>query len=194
MGTRALRTPLTMAVLSLLHEEPRHPYQMQTLLRERHVGSTVKLRGGSLYDAVARLEKAGLVRAVETVRPGARPERTVYEITPAGRELMGELVREYLGTVAREFPVFPAGLAHILDVPSAEAADLLRRRVGALRAEFDDVAARLEELRELPRVVLLEVEYTQRLRRTEIEWIESVVRDIETGELAWLDTPSPRDP
>jgi DNA-binding PadR family transcriptional regulator len=88
MSLRALRTPLTMAILSLLREEPRHPYALQAQLRYRHVGEVVKLRGGSVYDAVRRLQSAGLVSEQETNRAGARPERTVYATTEQGEELL----------------------------------------------------------------------------------------------------------
>lgn len=189
MALRALRTPLTMAVLGLLEEQPRHPYEMQSLLRERHVGMVVKLRGGSLYDAVRRLAGAGLIEAVETGRSGARPEHTVYRITDAGVELLDSLLREYVGTVVPEFPVFPAGLAYILHFTPDEAVDLLRQRRDALQAEYDDIASHQTEFDELPRVVLLEVEYGQRLRKTEIAWLKGVIHDIESGELAWLEKP-----
>lgn len=190
MALRALRTPLTMALLGLLRERPRHPYEMQATLREREVGMVVKLRGGSLYDAIRRMEGAGLIEAVQTGRSGARPEHTVYRPTAAGLELLDELLREYVGTVVPEFPVFPAGLAHILHFTPAEAAELLRQRRDALRAEHDDIATRLSKL-EVPRVVVLEVEYAQRIRATEIAWLEDVIHDIENGELPW---PSPSRP
>ncbi|WP_020575283.1 PadR family transcriptional regulator [Actinopolymorpha alba] len=184
---RALRTPLTMAVLSLLREQPRHPYEMQALVRERHIGEVVKLRGGSLYDAIRRLERAGLVQPVETTRAGTRPERTVYAITDSGRETLRSLVREYVGTPAEEYPTFTAGLAHLLNLDRDEVALLLQSRIDALQAELDDTDRHLTPLQRagVPRIVLLEVEYTQTLRRTEIEWLRQVVRAIEAGALPW---------
>lgn len=188
MATRAIRTPLTMAVLTLLRERPRHPYDMQAILRDRYVGEVVKLRGGSLYDAIRRLEAAGLLAAVETNRAGARPERTVYAITDAGEELLDALVEEYLGTVAEEYPVFSAGLAHILNVQPAKAIELLSQRIDALQARFDEVAKALTTLRRdgLPRVVTVEAEYAQTMRKAEIRWLRTAVHDIETGDLPWL--------
>ena len=48
---------------------------------------------GSLYGVVESLEKRGLVTPQETVREGRRPERTVYEITEAGRHRDERLAR-----------------------------------------------------------------------------------------------------
>lgn len=143
MPPRALRTPLTLAVLSLLRESPRHPYETQALVRERHVDEVVKLRGGSLYDAIRRLTAAGLIAAVETERAGARPERTVYAITDSGATLVDDLVRGYLRTPAREHPVFVTGLAYILNVDAATAAGLLRERLRAIQATYDEIAGQL---------------------------------------------------
>jgi DNA-binding PadR family transcriptional regulator len=189
MALRALRTPLTMAVLSLLREQPRHPYELQGLLRERHVGEVVKLRGGSLYDSVRRLHQAGLVEPVETSRSGGRPERTAYAITAAGRELLGALVREYVGVPAQEFPVFAAGLAHVLNLDAREAVDLLSARAHALRTELDDTERLLEPLRAagMARAVLLEVEYAQTMRRAELHWLHQITDAIRDGTLPWID-------
>lgn len=188
MATRALRTPLTMAVLSLLRERSRHPYDMQAVLRERRVGMFVKLRGGSLYDAIRRLESAGLLKPVGTSRSGTRPERTTYAITKAGRELLDSLVEEYLGTVADEYPVFVAGLAHILNVQPDKAVELLTNRLEAVRRRYDEFEEGLASLGPdgPPRLALLEAEYAQAMRKAEIAWLRTVIRDIENGELPWL--------
>lgn len=187
MTLRALRTPLTLAVLSMLRQQPRHPYEMQVLLRERHTAEVVKLRGGSLYDAIGRLHKAGLLEPVDTQRSGARPERTVYAITPAGRALLEDLIGQYLSTPAQEYPVFMAGLAHVANVTATEAAALLRQRVVAVQAEYDRVAGLLAG-RELPRIVVLETEYAQVLRQAELDWLRRVTQDIDTGVLEWFHT------
>lgn len=188
MPPRALRTPLTLAVLSLLRERPRHPYEIQALLRERHIDQVVKMRGGSLYDAIGRLADAGLISTVSSERAGARPERTVYAITAEGTAVADALVRDYLRTPAQDFPVFATGLAHILTLDAATAADLLRERREAIRAAHDGTARRLAaDTAGLPRVVTLEVEYAQALRVAELAWLDRVVHDIDAGALPWLD-------
>lgn len=186
---RALHTPVTMAVLGLLREGPRHPYELRAILRERHVGDVVRLRGGSIYDVIERLERTGHVAAVDTHRRGGRPERTLYALTGAGRDLLDKLVRAYVGTVADEYPVFAAGLAHVAHLGSAEAAALLTARADALERRWRETSAAVEHARDsgLPRLVLLETEYAQTARRAELEWLRGVVRDIESGALAWID-------
>ncbi|WP_327290519.1 PadR family transcriptional regulator [Streptomyces sp. NBC_01198] len=191
MPPGALRTPLTLAVLSLLRERPRHPYEIQALVRERHVDQVVKMRGGSLYDAIARLAEAGLISPVTSERSGARPERTVYAITAEGTSLAEVLLREYLRFPAQDYPVFVAGLAHILALDAATAAGLLRERRDAIRGTHDGVARQLAaDTGGLPRVVTLEAEYAQALRVAELAWLDRVVHDIDAGALPWPAVPA----
>ena len=79
-------TPLALVVLGLLRERPMHPYEMQQTIRDEHTDQVIKLRAGSLYHTVERLQTLELITAVETARAGRRPERTVYAITEEGRD------------------------------------------------------------------------------------------------------------
>ncbi|WP_459546243.1 PadR family transcriptional regulator [Nocardia sp. X0981] len=182
---RALETPLTLAVLTLLAERPRHPYDMKVAIRDRHVDSVVKMRGGSLYDAIGRLERAELVSRVGTKRAGARPERTVYRITDSGRRTLDLLLERFLAEPVNEYPRFVAALAHLPALTPAVAARLLRRRADRLRADADEAdRASAATAPHLPRAVLLEAEYLRHLRGAEIDWLDHAADDIERG-MAW---------
>src|SRR2546422_2782843 len=80
------RTPLALAVMNLLMEGPMHPYEMKSKMKERGHDQVIKIAGGSIYDAVERLEEGGFITAQETSREGRRPEKTTYAITDHGRE------------------------------------------------------------------------------------------------------------
>ncbi|MEV4245133.1 PadR family transcriptional regulator [Streptosporangium canum] len=68
----------------------------------------------SLYRTIDRLAEAGLVAVPDTERDHAYPERTVYEVTDAGREAAREWLVDLLAVPKREFPQFPAALSHLL--------------------------------------------------------------------------------
>ena len=74
-------TPLAVAALALLAEGPTHPYEMYQLASVRRGDQLVKIKPGSLYHTVSRLEKQELLASIGTDREGNRPERTTYEIT-----------------------------------------------------------------------------------------------------------------
>ena len=80
------RSALALTLLALLQYKPLHPYGIQRLIRQwgKEQAVNVSQRAG-LYRVIDRLQDAGLIQVLETGRDHAYPERTVYEITDAGR-------------------------------------------------------------------------------------------------------------
>jgi DNA-binding PadR family transcriptional regulator len=102
------------AVLALLREAPMHPYQMQRLLRLRHKDEILVLKRGSLYHAIGRLMRAGLIAVKTTGREGKRPERTTYRIMPAGRDALVNTLRKIVATPRRESSEFMAAMSFMV--------------------------------------------------------------------------------
>lgn len=186
---RKVSNPLALAVMALLYERPMHPYEMVTVTRERGKHETVRLRYSSLYSVVSALEREELIVARETVREGRRPERTIYEITSAGREEFLTWLRELLREPAKEYTQFAAGLSFLAGVPPEEAVALLKERVGHLELETAEMRVELDAAMEqynLPRLFLVESEHELMLREAELGWVRGLVEDIETGKLGSL--------
>jgi DNA-binding PadR family transcriptional regulator len=122
-----------------------HPYEMGVILRQRHKEESIKLRYGSLYTVIDFLLKEGLIIARETAREGRRPERTVYEITPAGSEELRAWMADLLARPVKEYPQFEAALCLLPVLPPDEALLLLRKRLHALEQAFvADLVRRIE--------------------------------------------------
>ena len=76
-----MRQPL----LALLAKEPAHGYELKSQL-ERIFGEAYPSPNiGQIYLTLQRLERAGLIRSQDVVQT-ARPNKRVYDLTPAGRE------------------------------------------------------------------------------------------------------------
>jgi DNA-binding PadR family transcriptional regulator len=186
-----LRSPLALAVLSLLHERPMHVYEMKTLMRERGHDNVVKLTGGSIYDMLERLEKAGLVKQARTSRHGRRPERTVYAISDDGELEVQDWIRDLISRPVNEYPEFAAALAFVLNLDrKEEVIQLLEVRAGLLEA---DIAGREALVREavkaysakLPRIVMIETEFQQAMRRAELTWVRKTAKELRDGTFPW---------
>lgn len=79
-------SPLALTVLALLSYKPLRPYGIQRLLKQWGKDLVINVGQRSrLYRVIDRLRPDGLVTVRETERDQAYPERTVYEITEAGR-------------------------------------------------------------------------------------------------------------
>ena len=109
------------------------------MLKSRGKDLSIKLNYGSLYSVVAALEKHGFIEAVETLRDGNRPERTVYDITEAGRLEFQDWLTELLGTPEKEFSQLEAGLVYLPAFPPDRVVELLDQRITALEAEIAEV-------------------------------------------------------
>jgi DNA-binding PadR family transcriptional regulator len=166
---RQFSNPLALAVLVFLFERPMHPYEMAATLRERHKEESIKLRYGSLYTVIERLVSGGLIRPRETRRDGNRPERTIYELTPAGEAEMREWMREILRTPVKEFPQFEAGLSLLPALPPEEAAGLLELRIDLLNKEIEKVNAGLREAKAMKLAPLFTIENEYRAAGLEME-------------------------
>jgi len=180
-------TPLSLVILDLLTERAMHPYEMQQLIRERHMDQVVKVRAGSLYHTVERLCRTGLIEAVETGREGRRPERTVYEITEAGRDQFHANLRELIRVPEAEYPLFGVAMAMLDALPAQEAKELLRRRTVALEARLAGGEQTLAALAKsgLPRIHTIETEYLLAMCRGELAWVRQLMDEIDTGDLPW---------
>ena len=175
-----------LTVLCLLRERPMHPYEMQRLIRQCHKDAFLDLKRGSLYHAIERLQKAGLIAVAETSREGRRPERTVYRLTDLGEREVLDWLRELLAQPVREPSQFLAALSFLPQLTAEDALDQLQARVQRLELEIIGFDAVLQKM--IPRIgraVLVEAEYARAMRQAECEWVRSLIDDIRAGRITW---------
>jgi DNA-binding PadR family transcriptional regulator len=187
MKSTTRRSSLALAILSLLAEEPMHPYRMQQLIKEREKDDVVNVRArASLYQTIERLLRDGLIAVHETARTENRPERTVYRITDRGLETARDWLRVMLATPNKEFPEFPAALAHLPLLSPPEVLAQLERRAAALDEEIAGLASRMQLGQALlPRLFLVEAEYVLAMRAAELAWVRSLSEDLRAGQFTW---------
>ena len=182
------RTPLALAVMNLLMERPMHPYEMKLKMKQRGHDQVIRIKGGSIYDTVERLEEGGFITSQAPSREGRRPERTVYEVTETGRDEITDWLRELLAQPVNEYPQFAAALAFFAVLDKEEVVRLLTVRTAMLESQIAATEKGLENWMKtmgIPRLFLVEAEYGLVMNRAELEWVRSLIRDIKDGKL-WL--------
>jgi DNA-binding PadR family transcriptional regulator len=181
-------TPISLAVLGLLGEQPRHPYEIAFVMRQRHMDKHIRLNLGTLYHTFEQLQRAGWIEPTETERSGRRPERTVYALTPTGVERFHDRLRELIAVPVGEYSSFEAGLSFMHQLPREEAVELLRTRAQALEQDLDKGVQVLAWLRGrgLARLALIEVEMVHEQRKWQLEWVRRITTEIESGDLEWF--------
>ena len=185
--TEVRSSPLALAVLSLLHATPLHPYAMQRLLKEWGKDNVVNVgQRANLYKTIKRLLQAGLIAVRQTERDQQYPERTVYELTEAGRRTAHDWLTDMVVRPRNEFPQFPAALSFLMMLTPDEARAALEQRAKALREQLAATEAELANLAPiLPRVTLMDDEYARATISAELAWIDGVVADLSSGALSW---------
>ncbi|EHR48502.1 putative transcriptional regulator [Saccharomonospora marina XMU15] len=180
------RSPLALVLLSLLAEEPMHPYRMHELIKARGKDRIANVaQRNSVYQTIDRLLRLELIAVRETARDERRPERTVYEITDAGLNALRTWTAEMLASPAREFPEFPAALSSLMVLTPEEAGSRLRQRAAELAESLAEDRRAMAAAPELPRLFLLDEEYQIAVREAELAWVRGVLEALRSGELSW---------
>lgn len=189
-------SPLAVATLGLLGERPMHPYEMFQLLLARGEDQLVKVRPGTLYHTVDRLAQDGLLAPVATERAGNRPERTTYEITPAGTEALLDWVRIAMAVPVNEYPRFPVAVSEAHNLPADDAIDLLHRRLAALDGQAAVLSNALDQMsaKGVEERYALDVHYLMAVLAAERDWIERLSGRIQHGDIDWPDTSGTTHP
>jgi DNA-binding PadR family transcriptional regulator len=188
MKSTIKKSPIALAILSLLIEEPMHPYRMQQLIKERGKHEVINVRHrASIYQTIDRLLRDGAIAIQGKKENEGKPDLTVYEITDEGRKAVYTWLREMLSTPKQEFLEFPAAVSFLMLLTPEDVVVQLKKRESALEgtlARIED-ALQTELAKGLPRLFLLETEYQRAILVAELEWVRSIIHDLQTEKLRW---------
>jgi len=125
---------IRLLVLGAVRQHGRaHGYQVRNDLEFWGAHEWSNAKPGSIYHALKQMAKEGLLIAHE-VAPSTvgGPPRVEYEINDKGTEEYFTLLREALSSHEQKADVLSAGIGFIVDLPRAEAVELLRKRIAGL--------------------------------------------------------------
>lgn len=180
-------TPLAIGALALLNERPMHPYEMYQTLMERHEDRFIKIRPGSLYHTVERLETAKFVKATGTDRDGNRPERTTYAITRAGSSALTNRITEVLSDPVNEFPIFPVALSQSHELPSKKVIACLNTYVDRLDELITEIRGLLDVARSegVSEAFWITGDFIITVKTAERDWITTMIDRLASKDLTW---------
>jgi DNA-binding PadR family transcriptional regulator len=134
---------IRLLVLGAVRQHGRaHGYQVRGDLEYWGAHEWSHAKPGSIYHALKQMAKQGLLHAHEIAPSTAGgPPRTEYEVTRQGTEEYFALLREALVTYDQRGDMKTAALGFMVDLPRAEAVELLKersRRIEAWRASVTE--------------------------------------------------------
>ncbi|NOV00083.1 PadR family transcriptional regulator [Paenibacillus planticolens] len=181
---------MKLVILGLLMEANRHTYEIRQTMKERGMHNYMKLQDGSLYYAMDQLRKDGLVEALEVVRDTNRPEKTVYQITEAGKRKFQELLIEQLHEEIKHYHPLYVALPFTVHGDQAKIANILENKILAQKVIMNRMKSLYEEHRNtVPRVVLQMMIGTYKHSFSELKWLEQLQKDAREGRLQEKDSP-----
>jgi DNA-binding PadR family transcriptional regulator len=168
---------LELAVLGLLHEHPLHGYELRKQVNVV-LGWSRLLSYGSLYPALQRMLRAGLIRelraapaSASAAAPASRRPRITYELTDQGREHFAALMSD-AGPAAWEDDTFDVRFAFFGRIDR----ELRLRVLEGRRARLEERLARLRLHLTQHQQGHFSGGYTAELQRHGVELVEREVR------------------
>jgi DNA-binding PadR family transcriptional regulator len=172
-----------LVVLGLLRKRPLYGYEIKHMI-EDHMGDWTNIAFGSIYFALRKLAEENLIEKVSTEQEGARPSRTVYQITDAGRAEFERLLREVWGNLEQQHFAIDIGLFFIGAIPRHEVVGYLRARIEQLEQVVAHVGThRSEQLArdEVPAFAAAIFDHSLAHLEAELAWTRDVLDRIERG-------------
>lgn len=103
---------IDLIILGSLCQSPKSAYDLQKQIEFRNLSRWIKIGSFTVYKKVVQYESKGYVIS-ETVKNGNMPEKTVYTITPKGKEIFKELMTKFSLAETRVFLDFNAVIVNL---------------------------------------------------------------------------------
>jgi DNA-binding PadR family transcriptional regulator len=127
-------SPIRLLVLGAVRQHGvAHGYQVRNDLEFWGAHEWSNAKPGSIYHALKQMAKEGLLQAHDTApSPAGGPPRTEYELTADGETEYFRMLRHALTAIDEKPDMLTSAVGFVVDLPRAEAVELLRQRVAAL--------------------------------------------------------------
>jgi DNA-binding PadR family transcriptional regulator len=129
-----MRSLNDLVLLGVLHRsgKPMHVYAIRSVVERHHIHMWARISRTGLYGRIKILEENGWLTS-QKERDGLMPERTIYDLTDAGREHLAELVAEAIRVGGFYNADMNAALAFADALSREEILDCLRDRLSRAR-------------------------------------------------------------
>ena len=178
-------------ILGVLHRGNFHPYEIKRRLQNAMIECYTDVDVGTLYYAIAQLEKDELIAAISHERVARGGMRTVYKITAKGKaQFRQELHRKFEEEGPVSQTLYGALLfLHLADLAVVE--ELVRRKI----AHLDELIAKLVPIRKQLRAVISTggdhlMRHLDKQRRLDRDWLKGLLADIKARRVRDVTDPS----
>ena len=172
-------------VLGILDVQPMSGYDIQQILRlsdaERWGGVLI----GSIYHALKKMEKEGLVE-VESIEQTGHRQKAIYRITEEGQAYSKKLVKEALEASSVNYPSkLYSGLSFVEKISNEEALTVLNNQLRSLEKEYEvlEDGLKLKKLamnNNIPPMTMLTFDNMFAIVKQQQEFVENAIKLLES--------------
>jgi DNA-binding PadR family transcriptional regulator len=167
-------------VLGLLAEKPMYGYEIHQEIKRREMDLWAKIKLPTIYNTLARLEEQQYIQGGKE-KVGKMPERTVYAITPAGRDKLSELVVTCLADEDRPEWNFGLGVAFLFGAPRHMVLHAIEQRLHSVTKCLVDLEQEKENYQgKIPFNWSMLIDHGQKHMELELEWLEGLIEKVKT--------------
>jgi DNA-binding PadR family transcriptional regulator len=171
-------------ILGVLQRGNLHPYEIKRRLTNAMIQCFTDVDVGTLYYAVRELSKKKLIAAVSRKRVVRGGIKTVYRITPAGKQRFQQLLHEQFalpGTVAQSLYIAMLFL-HFSDL--SRVTTLLQEKIARQKVAIEELQKIKQELSPLLGTGSLHlIKHLEAQRKLDLEWLQSLSADVTAGQV-----------
>lgn len=171
-------TEAELAVLGLVVECPRHPYEIEQVIAERGMRDWTDVGFSSIYYLLRKMERAGLVEGSRHEAAGKGPARNVYAPTAVGYRAWVEASLEALRTPQAKMP-FLLGLTGLPGLPSDRALEAVRACHTTLNERLAEVVEKRRATGEVEWFVNEALDYSEQSLRSGRDWVAGFLERFE---------------
>ncbi|TYS70907.1 PadR family transcriptional regulator [Sutcliffiella horikoshii] len=173
---------IKLVILGLLMEGDKHPYEIQQVMHERNMEQYIKMAKGSLYYAVEQLLNKKLIKVKQVVTDQTRPDKTIYSITPAGKEAFQQLLKKQLQAESTHYHPMYTALAFIHLGDASLISEALSERISHTKMQLEMLERVYKQFGvHAPKGSQAIMENAHELCQVELKWLQGLQKDAEEG-------------
>ncbi len=171
---------IALLVLSCIAEKPLNPYQLKKIFGHLNLARWFPMADSSMYAAIKMLVKNGYIAGTKA-RSGNMPEKTIYTITPEGRQVLERTLLAHLREHERIVSEFDVTMLFLCHLPKDVALQTLRlRRDFAIREIAGQQQAHDNLCGKIPEMGLINLRHSMYKREAELKTVTELIELIET--------------
>ncbi len=169
---------IDLIILGSLYQSPKSAYDLQKQIEARNLSRWIKIGSFTVYKKVVQYETKGYVVS-ETVKNGNMPEKTLYTITPKGKEIFKELMIKFSLAETRVFLDFNAVIVNLALVDENFADECIANMKASIQNTKMQITEQLPKHENIPFFGRTIMEQQFLLLETLEKWEENFEKELE---------------